>query len=326
MTKIVNLDESTKNSSASSMKIFENQEFGSVRMVLIENEPWFVGNDVAAALGYKEPKSAVRNNVDEEDKFLYDTDTQIGSGNTLIKNQYVSKITLINESGLYSLVLLSRLDGAKKFKRWITSEVLPSIRKDGLYLDNPDSPEALRRLSAALMRVADEVELRKKAEKEKMEAMERELEERRKKELAIQTIKEQAPEVNFSRTFVNNKGILIREMAKVLDLFGVTISVRRLYDYIKAKRYAFRNNNDNWEGYSNAINEGLVVTSYDYGDDNYEAKMSVRFTCAGIRRMLGQIFRNKQEFTSVYGGKLSDDFYERSHSYNVDELIKSFYD
>ena len=326
MTKIVNLDESTKNSSASSMKIFENQEFGSVRMVLIENEPWFVGNDVAAALGYKEPKSAVRNNVDEEDKFLYDTDTQIGSGNTPIKNQYVSKITLINESGLYSLVLLSRLDGAKKFKRWITSDVLPSIRKDGLYLDNPDSPEALRRLSAALMRVADEVELRKKAEKEKMEAMERELAERRQKELAIQTIKEQAPEVNFSRTFVNNKGILIREMAKVLDLFGVTISVRRLYDYIKAKRYAFRNSNDNWEGYSNAINEGLVVTSYDYGDDNYEAKMSVRFTCAGVRRMLGQIFRNKQEFTSVYGGKLSDDFYERSHSYNVDELIKSFYD
>ena len=326
MAKIVNLDESTKNSSASSMKIFENQEFGSVRMVLIENEPWFVGNDVAAALGYKEPKSAVRNNVDEEDKFLYDTDTQIGSGNTPIKNQYVSKITLINESGLYSLVLLSRLDGAKKFKRWITSDVLPSIRKDGLYLDNPDSPEALRRLSAALMRVADEVELRKKAEKEKMEAMERELAERRQKELAIQTIKEQAPEVNFSRTFVNNKGILIREMAKVLDLFGVTISVRRLYDYIKAKRYAFRNSNDNWEGYSNAINEGLVVTSYDYGDDNYEAKMSVRFTCAGVRRMLGQIFRNKQEFTSVYGGKLSDDFYERSHSYNVDELIKSFYD
>lgn len=325
MTKIVNLDESTKNSSASSMKIFENQEFGSVRMVLIGNEPWFVGNDVAAALGYKEPKSAVRNNVDEEDKFLYDTDIQIGSGNTPIKNQYVSKITLINESGLYSLVLLSRLDGAKKFKRWITSEVLPSIRKDGLYLDDPDSPESLRRLSAALMRVADEVELRKKAERERMEAMQRELEERRKKELAIQTIKEQAPEVNFSRTFVNNRGILIREMAKVLDLFGVTISVRSLYDYIKAKKYAFRNSNDNWEGYSNAINEGLVVTSYDYGDDNYEAKMSIRFTCAGVRRMLGQIFRNRQEFTSVYGGKLSDDFYERSHSYNVDELIKSFY-
>lgn len=326
MAKIVNLDESTKNSSASSMKIFENQEFGKVRTIIIDGNPWFVGKDIASILGYSNTNDAVISHVDEEDKNIVKLSDIQDHRVKLPPHMKGSKIVIINESGLYSLIMGSELESSKKFKRWITSEVLPSIRKDGLYLDNPDSPEALRRLSAALMRVADEVELRKKAEKEKMEAMERELEERRKKELAIQTIKEQAPEVNFSRTFVNNKGILIREMAKVLDLFGVTISVRRLYDYIKAKRYAFRNSNDNWEGYSNAINEGLVVTSYDYGDDNYEAKMSVRFTCAGVRRMLGQIFRNKQEFTSVYGGKLSDDFYERSHSYNVDELIKSFYD
>ena len=107
------------------LKIFENPDFGQVRMVMIEDNPYFVGKDVAEALGYSKTENAIANHVDEEDK----TSTLIqGSG-----SNYKSKAILINESGLYSLILSSKLPTAKKFKRWVTSEVLPAIRKHGNY-------------------------------------------------------------------------------------------------------------------------------------------------------------------------------------------------
>lgn len=137
MTKLIVLDESANNSNASSVvKIFENVEFGKVRVVSISGEPWFVGNDVAKALGYIDPKDAIRRIVDDDDRFVYDVDNQEGYETTPIENQYVKKITLINESGLYTLILRSNMDKAKNFKRWVTSEVLPSIRKTGSYSTN----------------------------------------------------------------------------------------------------------------------------------------------------------------------------------------------
>ncbi len=121
------------------VKLFKNEEFGQVRMVLVEDEPYFVGKDVAEALGYADPSSAVSKNVDAEDK------------TTLLLEQdgsnYKSKTTVISESGLYALIFGSKLESAKKFKHWVTSEILPSIRKHGIYatdnvidniLNNPD--------------------------------------------------------------------------------------------------------------------------------------------------------------------------------------------
>lgn len=105
------------------MQIFENEEFGKIRTVMINNEPWFVGNDCAKALGFKDPYSGIRKNVDDEDKQT----CPVGMG-TGMRNMNV-----INESGLYSLIFGSKLESAKKFKRWVTSEVLPSIRKTGQY-------------------------------------------------------------------------------------------------------------------------------------------------------------------------------------------------
>lgn len=125
------------------LKIFENPTFGQVRIVEREGEPWFVGKDVATALGYADASSAVSKNVDEEDK------------TTLLLEQdgsnYKSKTTVITESGLYSLVLSSKLPTAKAFKRWITSEVIPSIRKTGGYIAGQAelSPEEL--MAKALM-------------------------------------------------------------------------------------------------------------------------------------------------------------------------------
>lgn len=114
------------------LKIFENEQFGRVRTLEIENEPYFVGKDVAEILGYTNTRKALIDHVDEEDKT---------SNETLRVNG--TNLTLINESGLYSLILKSKLPQAKQFKRWVTNEVLPSIRKHGLYatdelLDNPD--------------------------------------------------------------------------------------------------------------------------------------------------------------------------------------------
>lgn len=121
------------------MQIFENQEFGSVRTVELDGEPWLVGKDVAQALGYSNPRKALADHVDEEDKGVTKCDTLGG----------VQEMTIINESGLYSLVLSSKLPGAKKFRRWVTAEVLPAIRRTGGYRMPKDYPSALRALADA---------------------------------------------------------------------------------------------------------------------------------------------------------------------------------
>lgn len=130
------------------LAIFENPEFGHIRGLKIEGEPWFVGKDIAAALGYSDTAQAIRKHIDDEDKGVVESTTPGGKQN----------ITIINESGLYSLMLKSKLPGAKKFKRWVTSEVLPSIRKTGAYSmqgagrDAPADDAMFERLWAELER------------------------------------------------------------------------------------------------------------------------------------------------------------------------------
>ena len=109
------------------LKVFENPTFGQVRTIEIDNEPWFVGKDVAEALGYSDTAKAIRVHVDPEDKGVDEMATPGGKQN----------ITIINESGLYSLILSSKLPGVKEFKRWITHDVIPMIRKTGGYTLKP---------------------------------------------------------------------------------------------------------------------------------------------------------------------------------------------
>lgn len=116
------------------LQVFENKEFGKIRTVEINSEPYFVGKDVADILGYKNGSRDITRHVDIEDRRNYQ------NGTSEINNR---GMTVINESGLYSLILSSKLPTAKKFKRWVTSEVLPSIRKHGMYatdelIANPD--------------------------------------------------------------------------------------------------------------------------------------------------------------------------------------------
>ena len=116
--------------SASSVQIFNNPEFGDVRVVMQDGEPWFVGKDVAKILGYAKPLNAIATHVDEDDSLKQGLTDSLGR---------IQETIIINESGLYSLILSSKLPSAKKFKRWVTSEVLPTIRKTGGYVDQSRS-------------------------------------------------------------------------------------------------------------------------------------------------------------------------------------------
>lgn len=120
---------------------FSNPEFGEIRTIEVDGEPWLVGKDVAQALGYSNPQKAIRDHVDDEDKTVNETFSVNGT-----------PLVLINESGLYSLVLSSKLPGAKKFRRWVTAEVLPSIRKTGTYsTDTAKQAAADKRATAMLL-------------------------------------------------------------------------------------------------------------------------------------------------------------------------------
>mgnify|MGYP001079488417 FL=1 len=110
------------------LQTFANEEFGAVRSLMIEDMPWFVGRDVATALGYAKPRNAISVHVDDEDKNSALIQGAIQGG-----TQGNPNMTIINESGLYSLILSSKLPAAKRFKRWVTSEVLPAIRRTGGY-------------------------------------------------------------------------------------------------------------------------------------------------------------------------------------------------
>ena len=127
------------------IQIFKDERFGEVRTMVINGEPWFVGKDVAEVLGYKSPSVAICENVDSEDKTTF-VISESGS-------KYKSKTTFINESGLYSLILSSKLPQAKEFKRWVTSEVLPQIRMTGGYIpvSKDDDVDAIQRKAIDIM-------------------------------------------------------------------------------------------------------------------------------------------------------------------------------
>lgn len=139
--------------------LFKNKQLGEIRTLNIGGEPWFVGNDIAEILGYSEKAKAVRTHVDEDDKGVSVLDTPGGKQNTII----------INESGLYSLILSSKLPCAKDFKHWLTSEVIPSIRKHGAYLTPETIHKTLsdpRELAKLLNALADEQDKNTKLEVE----------------------------------------------------------------------------------------------------------------------------------------------------------------
>lgn len=137
------------------LKVFQNEEFGEVRSLVINNEPWFVGKDVAKALGYENPSKAIRDHVEEEDKKVGVQNVTPYISDNLGRKQYP---TFINESGVYSLIFGSKLPTAKKFKHWVTSEVLPTLRKTGKYEIPKDPMSALKLIFEAQTQTNEKVE------------------------------------------------------------------------------------------------------------------------------------------------------------------------
>ena len=146
--------------------LFENEEFGEIRTLMIDGQPYFVGKDVAEILGYSNTRDALSKRVDDEDKGVAKCDTLGG----------IQELTIINESGFYSLVLSSKLETAKKFKRWVTSEVLPSIRQTGNYISGTSQYSIQDIVKETICQVVPMIiqELEDKSEREKY--AERELE------------------------------------------------------------------------------------------------------------------------------------------------------
>ena len=187
------------------LQVFKNDQFGEIRTVEIGGEPWFVGKDIAERLGYTNPQKAVRDHIDEEDKTLNESFTVNGT-----------PIVLINESGLYSLVLSSKLPTAKQFKRWITSEVIPSIRKHGAYM-TPETIEKMLLNPDTIINLASQL----KSEREKRIALEGKVEEDR-------------PKVIFADAVSTAKNsILIGELAKLLKQNGVDMGQNRLFKWLR---------------------------------------------------------------------------------------------
>lgn len=197
------------------LKIFENAEFGQIRTAEVDGEPWFVGKDVAEALGYAEPRSAVSKKVEEVDRGVAEMETPSGKQN----------MTIINESGLYALIFGSKLESAKRFKHWVTSEVLPAIRKHGAYavdelLNNPEM--AIKAFTAL------------KEEREKNKRLQMDVDRMKPKEIF-------ADAVSASKT-----SILIGDLAKILKQNGINTGQNRLFETLRKDGYLIKQKGSNW--------------------------------------------------------------------------------
>lgn len=187
------------------LQVFKNQEFGSVRTLVINSEPWFVGKDVADVLGYADTNQAIRKHVDNEDRLTRRFD---GTGQS-------RDMTIINESGLYSLVLSSKLPSAKKFKRWVTSEVLPALRKTGQYQVKELSGSEL--MAKALIEAQNVL-----AAKDKQ-------------------IEEMKPKALFADAVAtSHTSILVGELAKILKQNGIDMGQKRLFAWLRKKGYLIK--------------------------------------------------------------------------------------
>lgn len=195
----------------SELQIFKNAEFGSVRTLSINGEPYFVGKDVTEILGYSNASKAIADHVDAEDKLNNESLSSLGQRGGW----------LINESGLYSLILSSKMPNAKKFKHWVTAEVLPSIRKHGMYatedlLNNPDL--AIKAFTALK-------------------------EEREKNKLLQEDVKRMKPKEIFADAVsTSHTSILIGDLAKIIRQNGIQTGQKRLFEWMREHGYLIKRN------------------------------------------------------------------------------------
>lgn len=245
---------------------FHGQE---VRTLTIDNEPWFVGKDVADILGYSNSKDALNKHVDLDDKQIIQR-SQIATLD--IPNR---GLTIINESGLYSLILSSKLPQAKDFKRWVTSEVLPTIRKNGMYatdelLDNPDFAIAtLQKLK----------------------------EEREAKKLLEATIEEQRPKVIFANAVsASHTSILVGDFAKLMRQNGLNFGQNRMFAWLRENGYLISRKGNSWNmPTQKAMDLGLFEikeTTINHSDGHISINKTPKITGKGQLHFADKLLNN----------------------------------
>lgn len=253
------------------LQIFENADFGSVRTLMINDAPYFVGKDVAEILGYTNSSKALADHVDDEDKLNNESLSSLGQRGGW----------LINESGLYSLILLSKMPNAKKFKHWVTAEVLPSIRKHGAYM-TPETleqailnPDTMIQLCTAL-----------KEEREKRTVLEHQAEKDKPKVLF-------ADAVTASHT-----SILVGELAKILKQNGVDIGQNRLFAVLREKGYLIKRKGTDWNMPTQRSMEmklfEIKETVISHADGHTSVNKTVKVTGTGQQYFINLFLKDKQ--------------------------------
>lgn len=242
------------------IKIFENQEFGKVRALEIDGKPYFLGKDVADALGYTNPQKAIRDHVDIEDKL---SERFVLSGQN-------REATVISESGLYSLVLSSKLESAKRFKRWVTSEVLPSIRQTGSY--QMTMPQGKELLALAVLEAQKTIEAQNK------------------------DIERMKPKEIFSDAVAaSSTTILIGELTKLLRQNGIDIGQNRLFSWLRENGYLIRQKGSAYNTPTQrSADLGILTTKETVivrSDGSTEVKKTVKVTGKGQQYFINKFLK-----------------------------------
>lgn len=264
------------------LKIFENSEFGKIQVIERNGEPWFIGKEVAEILGYKDTADALKKHVDEEDKQFF----KVGETPTLkIKSNYGAYI--INESGLYSLVLSSKLKKAKEFKRWVTSEVIPAVRKHGGYLTNEKIEEVLNDPDT-IIKLATTLK-----------------EERAKRNEAERRLEEAKPKVIFADAVsASDNTVLIGELAKIIKQNGKEMGQKRLFDWLRDNGYLIKQKCADYNmPTQKAMEMGLFrikKTAITHSDGHVTVSRTVKVTGKGQQYFINKFAKGEtNENTSV---------------------------
>lgn len=266
-------------SNAGAMTVFENAEFGKVRTIMIDGEPWFVGKDVAESLGYSNTRKALADHVDEDDK----TDgvtirDSIGRDQTPV---------VINESGVYSLVFSSKLESAKRFKRWVTSEVLPAIRKTGGYIAGEETMSDDELLSQALLVAQRKLEERAR----QLDAANARIEE------ANAQIEEAKPKVLFADAVKSSKtSIMVGELAKLLRQNGVSIGQNRMFEWLRNNDYLMKSGESYNLPTQKSMERGLFEikeSTYVTPDNCVHVSKTTKVTGAGQEYFVNLFLKDK---------------------------------
>ena len=243
---------------------FVNEEFGSIRSMIINGEPWFVGRDIAIILGYSKPRNALALHVDEDDALKQGVTDNLGR---------TQETTVINESGFYSLVLASKLPNAKKIKKWVTSEVLPTIRKTGGYVDDPD------KFADYYLPFADE------ATKQMFKIQHEYIRQLHSK------INIDKPKVDFADQVADTTNVIdMGEMAKLANDRGIRIGRNRLFSWLRVMGILMMNNIP----YQEYMDRGYfkLKESLYYTDGVYKTRQTTYVTGKGQRYIIDKLLRD----------------------------------